>query len=78
MDGVPVLLSDEEWAEKRRIMSRSTIASQLLQNPMADEDATFRTEWLRTYEVRPRTLNVYVMVDPSRGDRLRPIIPPWL
>jgi hypothetical protein len=66
-DGVPVFLSDSEWHTKLREMSRSTISAQLLQNPLADEDATFRTEWLRAYEVRPRTLNVYIMCDPSKG-----------
>jgi hypothetical protein len=66
-DGRPVLFSDDEWARRLRTQSRSTVAAQLLQNPMADEDAVFRTEWLRPYDVRPRTLNVYVMCDPSRG-----------
>lgn len=67
MDGRPVLFSTEEWRRRLRTQSRSTIAAQLLQNPMADEAATFRVEWLRAYEVRPRTLNVYIMCDPSRG-----------
>jgi LAGLIDADG DNA endonuclease family protein len=67
MDGTPVFHTEEAWAEKLRNSSRQIIASQQLQNPMADEDATFRTEWLRSYEVRPRTLNVYIMCDPSRG-----------
>jgi len=67
LDGQPVFFSPELWAEKRRNSSRTILASQQLQNPMADEDATFRTEWLRSYEVRPRTLNVYIMADPSRG-----------
>ena len=67
MDGQPVFHSPEAWAEKLRNSSRQIIASQQLQNPMADEDATFRTEWLRSYEVRPRTLNVYITCDPSRG-----------
>jgi len=66
-DGRPVLFSQEEWERRLRTQSRATVAAQLLQNPMADEDATFRTEWLRFYEVRPRTLNVYITVDPSRG-----------
>jgi hypothetical protein len=66
-DGKPVLFSDKEWAKRLRDMSRSTIAAQLLQNPLADEDATFRIEWLKSYEVRPRTLNVYITCDPSRG-----------
>lgn len=67
IDGVPVFFSAKVWADKIRNTSRSILASQQLQNPLADEDATFRTEWLKTYEVRPRTLNVYIMADPSRG-----------
>lgn len=67
MDGKPVFLTQEAWQMVLRDTSRSTIASQQLQNPLADEDATFRVEWLRPYEVRPRTLNVYIMCDPSKG-----------
>lgn len=66
-DGRPVLFTPAIWATKLRDSSRAILAAQHLQNPMADEDATFRTEWLRSYEVRPRTLNVYIMADPSRG-----------
>ena len=67
MDGKPVLLTDAQWAAQLRIKSRTTIAAQMLQNPLADEDATFRVGWLKFYELRPRTLNVYIMCDPSRG-----------
>ena len=67
MDGRPVLFSVAEWQRRLRTQSRTIVAAQLLQNPLADSDATFRTEWLRPYEVRPRTLNVYIMIDPSRG-----------
>lgn len=67
MDGIPVLFSQEEWERRKRTQSRKTIAAQLLQNPLADEDATFRIEWLRPYEVRPRVMNVYILCDPSKG-----------
>ena len=67
MDGKPVFLTQEAWETVLRDTSRSTIASQQLQNPLADEDATFRIEWLRPYEVRPRTMNIYIMCDPSKG-----------
>src|ERR1700723_128549 len=67
LDGKPVFLTDDQWQEKLRNSSRSILAAQQLQNPMADESATFQTQWLRAYEVRPRTLNVYIMADPSRG-----------
>lgn len=66
-DGKPVLFTERTWQDKLRTQGRTTVAAQLLQNPMANEEATFRTVWLRSYEVRPRTLNVYIMCDPSRG-----------
>jgi hypothetical protein len=66
-DGRPVFLSQKAWDKKLNDLSRTIISSQQLQNPLADESATFRTEWLRPYETRPRTLNVYIMCDPSRG-----------
>lgn len=67
MDGKPVFLPVKVWQNKLRRISRKTIASQQLQNPLADEDATFHSGWLRPYEIRPRTLNVYIMADPSKG-----------
>lgn len=66
-DGEPVFFSQEEWDIRVRNQSRSTVAAQLLQNPMADESATFVNSWLKAYDVRPRTINVYIMVDPSMG-----------
>lgn len=66
-DGRPVLFSEDVWQDKLRKQGRTTVAAQLLQNPMADEGASFRMEWLRSFEVRPRTLNVYILCDPSRG-----------
>ena len=67
LDGRPVLFAEKEWGERLRNSRRTILAAQMMQNPLADEDATFRIEWLRSYELRPRTLNVYLMVDPSRG-----------
>lgn len=67
MDGRPVFFTESQWRDKLRNSSRSILASQQLQNPMADEAATFQPQWLRSYDVRPRTLNVYIMGDPSRG-----------
>lgn len=65
--GSPVFFSVQEWQKRLRNQSRSTVAAQLLQNPLADTEATFRAEWLRPYEVRPRTMNVYITCDPSLG-----------
>ena len=66
LDGTPVLFSPEEWEEKKRTQ-RSTVAAQMLQNPMSGDDQTFEISWLLGYEVRPRNLNIVILVDPSKG-----------
>jgi hypothetical protein len=67
LDGLPVLFTQEVWDEKKKRQSGRVIAAQHLMNPIADGNSTFRLEWLRAYEVRPRTLNIYIMGDPSKG-----------
>lgn len=67
MDGVPVFFTQSEWERRLRTQSRQTVASQLLQNPLADEDATFRVEWLKSYEIIPAVMNVAILCDPSKG-----------
>ncbi len=64
LDGKPVLLTPEQWEDKKRKQPR-TVAAQYLQNPTAGEDVMFKPEWLRSWEVRPLTLNVYIVVDPA-------------
>lgn len=66
LNGKPVLFSPEVWEEKKRAQ-RSTIAAQMLQNPLAGQENVFKAEWLIPYFVRPRMMNVYIMGDPSRG-----------
>ncbi len=66
LDGTPVLLTKEAWEEKKRAQ-RSTIAAQMLQNPLAGQENTFYTKWLTPYWVRPLLMNVYIMADPSKG-----------
>src|SRR5207248_7540679 len=38
-----------------------------LLNPLAGSENTFTSTWFATYEVFPTILNVYIMVDPSKG-----------
>ena len=64
-DGNPVFLSPEVWAEKRKKQISSVLAAQMLQNPAAGNETIFRKEWLRFQEIRPATLNVYVLCDPA-------------
>lgn len=63
VDGKPVFLSPETWEKKKKESSTYTIACQQLLNPVAGSEQTFKPEWIRYWEIRPKTLNVYIMVD---------------
>lgn len=65
-EGKPVFLSQEAWDEKKKTQL-STLAAQMLQNPLSGKERTFQPKWLRGWEVRPATMNVYILCDPSRG-----------
>ena len=70
LDGDPVLLSSERWEEIKNAQ-RSTVNAQMLLNPLAGNEQIFRPEWLTSFEIRPTILNIYIMVDPSRGRTVR-------
>lgn len=65
IDGRPVFLTDAEWAKKVKGLLPSTLAAQQLLNPAAGSLSMFDMTWLRAWEIRPRTLNVYILVDPA-------------
>lgn len=66
LNGKPVFMSPEAW-EKIKKTQRSTVAAQMLQNPIAGKENTFYTRWLKPYWVRPVLMNVYILGDPSKG-----------
>ncbi len=66
IDGHPVFMDAQRWAEVKRTQ-RSTVAAQMLLNPLAAKEAMFEMAWMRPYETRPASLNLYLMCDPSGG-----------
>lgn len=67
IDGKPVFLTQEAWELKVRETSLYNLACQQLQNPNAGNMAEFPAEYLRYFEIRPLTLNVYIMGDYAGG-----------
>lgn len=66
MNGQPVFLTPQRWEEIKRDQ-RSTVSAQCLLNPIAGNEATFKPHWLRTYDIIPAVMNVYILIDPSKG-----------
>lgn len=63
-DGEPVLKSKEFLQKRRREMGPYTFASQMLQNPKADEAQGFRRDWLRFHLGSDgEGMNRYILVD---------------
>jgi len=67
--GKPVFLNPETLAEKRKTQGDATFACQMLQNPLAGAQALFDQDHLRFIDIRPETLNVYIMVDPASSKK---------
>jgi hypothetical protein len=68
-NGKPVFHTPEAWAEKRLSQSDAVLACQMLQNPAAGQMAMFKKERLRFIDIRPGTLNVYILVDPASSKK---------
>lgn len=68
LTGDPVMLTQERWDEIKKTQ-RSTVAAQMLLNPVAGKEAVFLSDWFKSYDVFPNMLNVYILVDPAKGKR---------
>lgn len=66
LNGQPVLLTDAAWEAIKR-KQPTQVAAQYLQNPAAGNNKTFDAMKLSAYEIRPLTLTVYILCDPSKG-----------
>ena len=69
MDGEPVLFPPEVWEQKKRDQGEAVIACQMMQNPLSGTQRMFNVQDLQVYEVRPETLNVYLLIDPARSKK---------
>lgn len=70
LESEPVLLTREDLLKKRREMGSSIFAAQMMQNPIADDNATFNRKDLNFYQIRgekikefSHRMNIYLMVD---------------
>ena len=70
LTGSPVLLSTKKWSEVK-LAQRSTVNAQMLLNPLAGNESMFSMLGLKHYDVIPSIMNVYIMVDPSKGKTRR-------
>lgn len=68
-DGNPVFLTPASWAEKKLKQGPATISTQMLQNPIAGDQAMFKKEYLSFAEIRPGTVNCYIMCDPASSKK---------
>jgi hypothetical protein len=66
-DGDPVFFTANEWRLRRINNSDSDIACQYLQDPLSGKNRMFDVQDLQVYEIRPETLNVYIMCDPAKS-----------
>lgn len=69
IDGAPVFLSADAWAAKVKTQPSGILAAQMLQNPAAGQQALFSKDWLKFSDIRPATLNVYILVDPASSKK---------
>src|SRR5574337_753000 len=65
VDGTPVFLTPEAWAEKKKVQQGPVLAAQMLQNPAAGNEAMFRKDLRKFSDIRPGTLTVYILCDPA-------------
>jgi hypothetical protein len=66
LNGKPIMLTQERWDEVRKTQ-KSTVAAQMLLNPLAGSENSFSMSSIKQYDVIPSVLNVYIMIDPSKG-----------
>lgn len=68
IDGKSVFLPPGVLKDKI-IRQGSNFPAQMLQNPAAGKNATFQKDWLKFTDIRPGTINIYIMGDPASSKK---------
>lgn len=66
--GKPVLLTQDALNKKKR-QGKYTFAAQMLQKPISKGTATFDINDLRFAEIRPKTINIFILGDPANSKK---------
>lgn len=70
LEGIPVLLDYETLEKKRKRMGSFTFACQMLQDPQADKNQSFKVEWIQKYQsADTKNMRVIILCDPANEKR---------
>lgn len=67
LDGNPVLLTKEEWEEKKKDHPY-IVACQMLMEPTMSDESIFEIKYLRKYDVI-RPMDIFIIVDPATSKK---------
>lgn len=70
-DGLPVLLSPEMLAGKRRKQGPYIFACQQMLTPITKEDQRFKYEWIQRYKKLPANLTLFLLCDPANEKKVK-------
>lgn len=66
--GTPVLMSQAELLERRKLMGIYVFNCQMMLSPVSEENQVFQKSWLRYYRQLPNNaMNLYLFCDPASG-----------
>jgi hypothetical protein len=66
LDGKPIFLTQKRW-DQVKDAQRSTVHAQMLLNPLSGKETMFKASGFRPFQIFPAVMNVYIIVDPSKG-----------
>lgn len=73
VDGTPRMFTQDEWEDKIAEMSPAIIASQMLQNPLAEDSVIFQPDWFRLWPAWLYDDNGNIRLDEDNKPMLLPL-----